>query len=155
MVGLTFCIIMLPSARVTRGGTSHLHAAAAVPRFTRGKRRRRHARVAECSAPGSRAQSRAAAVHRGQAQSRAAAGVRRPPAQCPAQCAPPPKCYCAVVPLPAQLRATAGVRRPSPAADNAVARADGDPRGTECPRIYACARACQYECTQSNLQNAS
>jgi hypothetical protein len=146
MVGLTFCIIMLPSAREsrvaragrrtytrsTRRGTCRaLHsrappklcvgrcgrasiavcraAAAAVPRFTRGKRRRRHARVAECSAPGSRAKSRAAAVHRGQAQSRAAAGVRRPPAQCPAQCAPPQKCYCAVVPLPAQSRAVCAV----------------------------------------------
>jgi hypothetical protein len=79
-------------------------AAAAVQRFTSDTRRRRHARVAECSAPGSRALSCAAAVHRGQGKcsasrsraqplrlSRAAARVRGPPAQCPVQCAPPPE----------------------------------------------------------------
>jgi hypothetical protein len=197
MVGLTFCIIMLPSAREsrvaragcrtytrsTRRGTCRaLHsraparlcvgrcgrasiavcraAAAAVPRVTSGMRRRRHARVAECSAPGSRAQSRAAAVHRGQAQLRAAAGVRRPPAPSAVRSAARVLLRrCAVAgAVTRRLRSRAPPQEcvgRCQRADNAVARADGDPRGTECPRIYACARACQYECTQSNLQNAS
>ena len=188
MVGLTFCIIMLPSAResrVARAGCRTytrstrrctcraLHsraparlcvgrcgrasiavcraAAAAVPRFTSGTRRRRHARVAACGSPAVAAERSRA--HRGRGKcstsrsraqsrslSRAAAGVRGPPAQYPVQCAPPPECYCAVEPLPAQSRATAGVRRPLPASRTAVARADGDPQGTECPRLYACPR---------------
>jgi hypothetical protein len=109
---------------VTQGWRRAVHRAAERSRAHRGR--------GKCSTSRSRAQSRSL--------SRAAAGVRGPPAQCPVQCAPPPECYCAVEPLPAQSRATAGVRRPLPASRTAVARADGDPQGTECPRLYACPR---------------
>jgi hypothetical protein len=153
MVGLTFCIIMLPSAREsrvaragrrtytrsTRRGTCRALNIRAPPKLGVGRCGRRSAPRPSAVARGRRSVSTAGAVPsavrsatKGLLRRCAAAGevARRLRSR-----APPQECV--------------GRRQ---RADNAVARADGDPRGTECQRIYACARACQYECMQSNMK---
>jgi hypothetical protein len=175
MVGLTFCITMLPSARVTRGGTSHLHAAAAVLRVTSGMRRRRHARVAVhkrdtlatsrkghgggvrfTGQPSAVARRRSAArprqVQRFAQPSAVAVNVVRGRQSAWAAGAVPGAVRASTRELLRRSRCRRSRAPPQECIGRCQPLADDDPRGTECQRIYACASACQYECTQSNMK---